>query len=93
MKKITKIQNAHQGKKSKILSDIKIKTCGNDNLYTPGFSLKYEPIKYEEGEIYIDKYAEENIWYKLSTICYKNVERKVKPIAINNNIIMQYISN
>lgn len=70
-----------------------IKPCGDDDLHTLWFSLKYKPIKDEEGETYIDKYAEENIWYKLSTICYKNVERKVKVIAINNNIIMQYISD
>lgn len=70
-----------------------IKPCGDDNLHTLWFSLKYEPIKDEEGETYIDEFAEENIWYKLSTICYENVDRKVKVIAINNNIIMQYISD
>lgn len=70
-----------------------IKPCGDDNLHTLWFSLKYAPIKDEDGEVYIDRYAEENIWYKLSTRSYELKDRKVKAIAINNKIIMQYISD
>ena len=41
-----------------------IKPCGPDNLHTLWFALEYAPEEYD-GEIYIDEYAEENIWYKL----------------------------
>lgn len=70
-----------------------IKSCGDDNLHTLWFSLKYAPIKDEDGEIYIDEYADENIWYKLSTSFHEFGDRMVKAIAINNKIIMQYISD
>ena len=71
----------------------KIEPCGKDNLHTLWFSLKYSPVQYEDEEVYVDEYAEENIWYKLTTSYYEIGDRVVKFIAINNKVIMQYISD
>lgn len=70
-----------------------IQPCGDDNLHTLWFSLKYNPIQYEDGEEYVDEFAEKDIWYKLTTSFYKTKDRTIKFIAINNKVIVQYISD
>lgn len=70
-----------------------IKPCGEDNLHILWFALDYSPEIDDDGTEYIDKYAEPKVWYKLSTINYINTNREVKAIYINNNAILEYISD